>query len=70
MSKILNKHWDILQIDYKIKNEFVERPIVAYKRNKNLKDFIGSNKIENDLKVVHTRPTKIFDFFRKLTRNF
>ena len=56
LSKIINKHWDLLQIDNEINDIFTERPIFAYKRNKNLKDLIGGNVIENNLKVI--RKTK------------
>ena len=51
VSKIVNKHWNLLQIDNNIKDTFTERPIVAYKRNKNLKELIGGNVIENNVKV-------------------
>ena len=52
ISSIINKHWNLLQIDNDIKNEFIERPVIAYKRNKNLKEMIGSNIIEDNVKVT------------------
>ena len=42
---IINKHWPILQVNAELKDVFSEPPILAFKRNKNLKDFIGSNRI-------------------------
>ena len=42
---IIDKHWYLLQINPKLKNTFQEKPIKSYKRNRNLKEIIGSNKI-------------------------
>ena len=55
LSKIINKNWNILQIDRNIKETFKERPIIAFRRNKNLRDLLGSNKIENDTKQIGTK---------------
>ena len=52
VKNIINKHWDILQIDRNIKDSFTNKPVIAYRRNKNLRDFIGSNTIENNTKVI------------------
>ena len=49
ISHILRKHWDILKIDPELQNLFSEPPMMAYRRNKNLKDQIGGNTIANDL---------------------
>ena len=54
---IINKHWNILQLDKKVKETFKERPILAFRHNKNLKDYIGSNKIENNIKVSYSTKT-------------
>ena len=57
LRKFINEQWKILQIDKKIQDTFKERPIVAYKRNKNLKDYIGSNRIENNKKIPYKSTT-------------
>ena len=54
LGAIINKHWNILQIDPKMKEKFSDRPILAYRRCKNLRDIIGSNKFSNN-KVVRPR---------------
>ena len=51
LNGIISKHWNILQIDRDIKDIFVNKPIIAYRRNINLKDLIGSNIIQNNTKV-------------------
>ena len=54
LGAIINKHWNILQIDPKMKEKFSDRPILAYRRCKNLRDIVGSNKFSNN-KVVRPR---------------
>ena len=41
LKRIIDKNWHILQIEPKLKEIFAEPPILAFKRNKNLKDIIG-----------------------------
>ena len=38
-------HYDILQIEPKLKQIFAESPILAFKINKNLRDIIEGNKV-------------------------
>ena len=47
IKKIIDEHWHLLQINPQLKNAFQGKPIIAYKRNRNLKEIIGSNKIFN-----------------------
>ena len=49
----IDKNWHILQILPKLKVVFTEPPILAFKRNKNLKDIIGGNKIFDNKNVSH-----------------
>ena len=49
----IDKNWHILQIQPKLKEVFTEPPILAFKRNKNLKDIIGGNKIFDNKNVSH-----------------
>ena len=48
ISKILRKHWNILQLDKNLQNLFEEPPVIAYRRCRNLRDLIGGNKLAND----------------------
>ena len=45
LKTIIDKNWHILQIEPKLKEIFAEPPILAFKRNKNLRDIIGGNKV-------------------------
>ena len=57
MRKIIDKHWNLLSINPNIRNAFLDKPVVAYKRNKNLRDLIGSNKLFNN-KVIRSNNMK------------
>ena len=57
VKQIINKHWHLLQINSNVRTAFKQEPIIAYRRNKNLGDLIGSNKIL-DNKVVHKNKRK------------
>ena len=48
IKKIIDENWHLLQINPKLKNAFQGKPIIAYKRNRNLREIIGSNKILNN----------------------
>ena len=45
-SKVIWKHWNLLEINESLKEIFNCHPITAFRRNKNLKQLIGSNKTE------------------------
>ena len=45
LKTINDKNWHILQIEPKMKEIFAEPPILTLKRNKNLRDKIGGNKV-------------------------
>ena len=47
ISKIVRKHWNILNISRTLQGLFQEEPITTFKRKRNLKELIGSNCIEN-----------------------
>ena len=44
----IDKHWNILKINTELAETFKEKPFVAYRKNQNLKDFIGQTTIENN----------------------
>ena len=48
ISKVIRKHWNLLAINESLKEIFNCQPIAAFRRNKNLKELIGSNKIEKN----------------------
>ena len=41
----IDNNWNILKINQKLSKCFEDQPIIAYRRNKNLKDFIGQTKV-------------------------
>ena len=47
MHKILNKHWNVLQISPELHETFQNNPLVAFKRNKNLQEIIVGHTIKN-----------------------
>ena len=47
MHKIINKHWNVLQINQGLPETFQNNPLVAYKRNKNLQEITGGHTIKN-----------------------
>ena len=63
IKKIIDEHWHLLQINSKLKNTFQANPIIAYKRNKNLKEIIGSNKILNNKVIRKIKKQKRSTFF-------
>lgn len=44
----IDKHWNILKINTQLAETFKEKPFVAYRKNRNLKDLIGQTTIENN----------------------
>ena len=59
LKHIINKHWYLLQIHSNLRTAFEQEPLIAYRRNKNLGDLIGSKKIL-DGKVVRKNNSKYY----------
>ena len=55
---IISKHWHTIEKEPKLKQNFKNSLLVAFKRYKNLREFIGGNKLYNNKKLTHA---KIFD---------
>ena len=55
LKTIIDKNWHILQIEPKLKEIFAEPPILAFKRNKNLRDIIGGNKLFDNKKILNIK---------------
>ena len=49
ISKIIRKNWNILSVNRSLKKIFQNEPVTAFKRNKNFKELIDSNKIQNSI---------------------
>ena len=59
MHKIINKHWNVLQINQGLPETFQNNPLVAYKRNKNLQEITGGHTIKNGKVLkVHSKNRK------------
>ena len=48
MSKIIPKHWPILQTNETLRKSFTNNPLVSFKRTKKLRDLLGGNTMVND----------------------
>ena len=47
--EIIDKNWHLLQLDETTGKAFAQKPIIAYRRNKNLRDLLGQTTISNNL---------------------
>ena len=52
--EILIDNWSLLKINNILKHVFSKQPIIAYRRNKNLRDAIGDTNIESNNVVKKT----------------
>ena len=48
----ITQKWHILRIEPKLKEIFTKPPTLAFKRNKNLRDMIGGNKVFDNKKIL------------------
>ena len=55
LKAIIDKNWHILQLEPKLKEIFAELLILAFKRNKNLRDIIGGNKVFDNKKILNVK---------------
>ena len=55
IQEIINRHWHILKTHEEIAPTFEEKPVVAFRRNKNLRDLIGNVHLSRGKKIVKTR---------------
>jgi hypothetical protein len=46
IGQILNKHWHLIESDPTLKILWPNVPMVAYKRNKNIKEMLVSSKLK------------------------
>ena len=69
LKTITDKNWHILQIEPKLKEIFAETPILAFKRNKNLRNIIRGNKVfdnKKNLNVKKLNKGKCQSYFTRL----
>ena len=54
IKSIVDKHWHVLQVNPELKERFQSSPIIAFRKNKNLKQIIGSNTTEHNKKLIRS----------------
>ena len=54
IKSIVAKHWHVLQVNPELKERFQSSPIIAFRKNKNLKQIIGNNTIEHNKKLIRS----------------
>ena len=59
VQRIINKHWHILHTHNDISPAFQNRPVLAYKRNKNLRNLIGQMHLSRGRKILSNRKPKL-----------
>ena len=58
LKNILATNWDVLSINKEISKKFPDEPLIAYRRNPNLRQLLGQNKIVSS-KVARPKKQKI-----------
>ena len=58
LKNVLAKNWDLLSINKDIAKKFTKEPLIAYRRNPNLQQLLGGNKIEKN-RVVKRKRNKV-----------
>ncbi|MCH2406292.1 MAG: hypothetical protein MK200_08895, partial [Nitrosopumilus sp.] len=53
LRKIIEENWTILSTNDKIAQVFKDKPILTFRRNKNLNDLIGGNKLQDNRKITN-----------------
>ena len=59
IQKIINEHWELLRTQGKIAEAFQERPVVAYKRNRNLRNILGQVHLSRGKKILPRKQPRI-----------
>ena len=54
IKSIVDKHWHFFQVNPELKERFQSSPIIAFRKNKSLKQIIGSNTIEHNKKLLRS----------------
>ena len=56
LNEVLNRNWNLLNLDPELAPIFKEQPLIAFKRNRNLFDMLGSRNIVNSKVKRSTKP--------------
>ena len=54
---VFESNWHILQTNEKLAETFEDKPILAFRRNRNLRDILGGMRLENKTKITK-KPSK------------
>ena len=54
IKSIVDNNWHVLQVNPELKERFQSSPIKAFRKNKNLRQIIGSNTIEHNKKLIRS----------------
>ena len=49
---VINKHWHLLRTNPEIASAFREKPVIAFRRNKNLRDILGQTHLSKKKKII------------------
>ena len=58
INSVLDKHWHLLQTNSKIGSSIMEKPRLTFRRNKNLKGWIGQTHLSHNKKITTTKNRK------------
>ena len=58
LKRIIDNTWDTLHINPTEKEKFKKKPLLCFRRNRNLRDILGQTKISNSKVVRKKEPTK------------
>ena len=68
IQQIINAHWPILQTSKRTATALTDPPVVAYRRNKNLRDILGQTHLSRGKKIVKsTKPDRYTGSYACLT---
>ena len=52
INQIINKYWHLLRTNPEVASAFSEKPMIAFRRNKNLRDILGQTHLSKNKKFV------------------
>ena len=58
VQRAINKHWHLLHTHPELSPTFTERPVLAFRKNKNLRQILGQVHISRGKKTLPKKPTK------------
>ena len=58
ITHVINKHWHLLKTNPEIATAFEDKPVLAFRRNKNLRDILGQTHLSRNRKITAMKPRK------------